>query len=87
MKDTEQSVYLGCGVVHDLLGGEVTLVAHKELVDGLAGVPVDFLQPLLHVVEGLLVGYVVDHDDAVGAAVVAEVERYSKLVPSIKAYA
>ena len=45
---------LGCCVVHHLLGSQVTLVAHQQLVDVLAGVAVYLLEPLLHVVEGLL---------------------------------
>jgi hypothetical protein len=63
--------HLSSGVVNDLLGGQVTLVAHKQLVDALTGVSVDLLQPLLDVVKGLLVGDVVDDDDAVSAAIVA----------------
>ena len=62
--------YLRSGVIDDLLGGQITFVSDEELVDVLAGVPVDLLQPLLHVVEGLLVGHIVDHDDAVRAAVI-----------------
>ena len=48
--------YLGCGVVHHLLGGEVALVAHQELIDVLAGIAVNLLQPLLHVGVGFLKG-------------------------------
>lgn len=54
----------------DALGGEVGLVADEELVDILAGVAVDLVEPLLDVVEGFVVGDVVDDDDAVGPAVV-----------------
>lgn len=54
VSQTMGSWYLGCGVVHDLLGGQVTLVSYEQLVDVLAGIAVDLLQPLLHVVEGLL---------------------------------
>ena len=43
-----------CSVVLDLLlRGEVALVAHEQLVDALARVPVDLVQPGLHVVERL----------------------------------
>lgn len=49
-----QGSYLGCSVVHHLLGGQVALVADQQLVDVLAGVAVDLLQPLLHVVERFL---------------------------------
>lgn len=48
--------HLGSGVVHHLLGGEVTLVAHQQLIDILAGVAVNLLEPLLHVGVGFLEG-------------------------------
>eukprot|EP00303_Exanthemachrysis_gayraliae_P009107 CAMPEP_0206003608 /NCGR_PEP_ID=MMETSP1464-20131121/3468_1 /ASSEMBLY_ACC=CAM_ASM_001124 /TAXON_ID=119497 /ORGANISM="Exanthemachrysis gayraliae, Strain RCC1523" /LENGTH=533 /DNA_ID=CAMNT_0053376987 /DNA_START=147 /DNA_END=1744 /DNA_ORIENTATION=+ len=57
--------------LHLALGGEVALVAHEELVDVLRSVPVNLVQPRLDVLEGLRVGHVVHHDDAVGTAVVA----------------
>ena len=47
--------YLGSLVVHNLLGCQITLVANKKLVDILIGIPVNLIQPLLHVVEALLV--------------------------------
>ncbi len=46
--------YLGRGVVDDLLGGQIALVADEKLVDILSGVTVDLLEPLLDVREGLL---------------------------------
>ena len=46
--------HLGRGVVHDLLGGEVTLVAYQEFIDILTGVAIYLLQPLFHVGVGLL---------------------------------
>lgn len=46
--------YLGCCVVNNLLGGQVTLVAYQELVDIFNGVLVNLLKPLLHIVERLL---------------------------------
>lgn len=46
--------HLGCGVVHDLLGGEVTLVAYQEFIDILTGVAIYLLQPLFHVGVGFL---------------------------------
>jgi hypothetical protein len=61
---------LGCGVVNHLLCGQVEFVADEQFVDVVAGVAVDFLQPLLDVVEGLLVGAVIYHDDAVCASVI-----------------
>lgn len=35
--------HLGCGVIHHFLGGEITLVAHQELIDILTGIAVDLL--------------------------------------------
>lgn len=46
--------HLGCGVVDQLLSGEVTLVAHQQLVDILVGIAIDLLEPLLYVVVRLL---------------------------------
>lgn len=46
--------HLGGGVVHNLLGGEVTLVAYQEFIDILAGVAIYLLQPLFHVSVGFL---------------------------------
>ena len=62
--------YLGHSVLHDLLVRHITLVAYKQLVNALGGVAVDLLQPLLDVVERIHVRHIVDHTDAVGAAVV-----------------
>lgn len=42
---------LGCGVVNHLLCGQVEFVADEQFVDVVAGVAVNFLQPLLDVVE------------------------------------
>lgn len=43
--------HLRCTVLDDLLGRQVALVAHQKLVDTLACVAVDLLQPLLDVGE------------------------------------
>lgn len=57
--------HLSCGVVHDLLGGEVTLVAYQEFIDILTGIAIYLLQPLLHVSVGFLgrVSKVIEHPD------------------------
>jgi hypothetical protein len=62
--------YLCDVVVYDLLVGHIALVAHEELVHALRGVTVDFLQPLLDVVEAVHVGNIVDNANTVSAAVV-----------------
>ena len=53
--------HLGCLVVDDLLGRQITLVAHQQLVDILVRVAVDLVQPLLYVVKALLVCHVVNN--------------------------
>lgn len=58
----------GC---HCSLGGEVGLVSHEELVDIFTRIAIDFVEPLLHVVERFSVSDVVDYNDAVCASVVA----------------
>lgn len=62
--------HLGNCVIHDLLVRHIALVSDEELVDSLSGVSVDLLQPLLHVVERVHVGDIVDDADAVGTSVV-----------------
>lgn len=62
--------YLCDSVIDDLLISDIALVADEQLVDALGGVAVDLLQPLLHVVEGVHVGNIVDNADAVSATVV-----------------
>lgn len=62
--------HLGDGVLDDLLVRHVALVAHEKLVDTLRSVAVNLLQPLLHVVEAVHVGDIVDDADAMSAAVV-----------------
>lgn len=57
--------------VNDLLCGHITLVSNEEFVDVLAGIAVNFLQPLLDVAERCLVCDIVDDDDSVGSAIVA----------------
>lgn len=55
---------------HDTLCRQIGLVAHKELVDVFASVSVNLVQPLLHVVERLIVCHIVYNNDSVGSAVV-----------------
>jgi hypothetical protein len=62
--------YLGCVVVYDFLCGQIALVADKELVDTFTSITINLLQPLLDVVEGNLVCYVINDNDAVGTTVV-----------------
>lgn len=54
----------------DALGGQIGLVSDQQLVDIFRSVSVDFVQPLLDVVEGIRIRHVVDDDNAVRTAVV-----------------
>jgi hypothetical protein len=65
-----QSAHLCYRVLDNLLVRHIGLVANQQLVHALGGVSVNLLQPLLHVVERVHVGDIVDDADAVGAAVV-----------------
>lgn len=69
-------------VVHHLLDSQITFVAYEQLVDVLARVTLNLLQPLLDVVEGLLVRAVVHYDDAVRAPVVRRGDRTEPLLAS-----
>lgn len=52
------------------LGRQVALVAHQQLVHVLCRISVNFVQPLLYVVEGFRVRHVIHHDNAVRTAIV-----------------
>lgn len=69
-------------IFHDLLVFNITLVAHQQLVDTLGCVAIDFLEPLLNVVERIHVGHVVDNANAVGATVVGRSNRAEALLAS-----
>ena len=62
--------YLSNGVLNDLLVGHIALIANEKLVHTLCRVAVDLLKPLLHIVEAVHVGDIVDDADTVGATVV-----------------
>lgn len=53
--------YLSSLVINHLLGCQVGLVAHKQLVHVLTCIAVDLIQPLFYIVEALLISYIV-HD-------------------------
>ena len=66
----DSTLYLGNGVVNDLLVGQVTLVSDQQFVDAFRGVTINLREPLLDVVEGVLVCHIIDDNDTVCAAVV-----------------
>lgn len=57
-------------MIDNLLGGQVALVAHKQLIDIFACISLDLLQPLLDIVKGLLVRAIVHNNDSVCATIV-----------------
>lgn len=68
-------------VLYDLLVRHIALVAHKQLVDPLGSIAVNFLQPLLDVVERLHICNIVDNTDAVRTAVVGGRDGSEALLP------
>lgn len=70
MMRQRKGAYLCHGVLDNLLVRHIALVTDKELVDTLGGVAVDLLKPLLHVVERIHVGHIVDDTDTVGTTIV-----------------
>jgi hypothetical protein len=75
-----RSAHLCYRVLDNLLVRHIGLVADQQLVDALGGVSVNLLQPLLHVVERVHVGDIVDDADAVGAAVVGRCDGSETLL-------
>lgn len=61
---------LGYGVLHDFLVFHIALVTNEQLVDPFCCVAIDFLKPLLHVVERVHVSHVVNNTDAMGATII-----------------
>jgi len=53
-KNSFDCAHLSCGVVNNLLCSQVALVSDKKLVHVFARIAIDFLQPLLDIVERLL---------------------------------
>ena len=75
------SAVAGGRAAHLALALQVALVAYHQLVDVLARIPVNLVEPLLHVVEGLTIRDVVHNNDAVRSAVVAGRDRPEALLP------
>lgn len=67
---TKNQTNLGNGVFDNLLVRHIALVTHQKLVNAFGCVAVNFLQPLLDVVERVHVGHIVNDADAVGTAIV-----------------
>lgn len=74
-------LHCGGGVDH-LFRLQITLVANEQLVDVFARVALDFLEPLLHIVERFLVCAIVDDNDAVRTSVVGRRDRSESFLAS-----
>lgn len=74
--------YLGHCVFHNLFVLHIALVTHEQLVDAFGCVAVNFLKPLLDVVERVHVGHIVNDADAMGATVVGRSNRAETLLAS-----
>ena len=55
---------------NNTLARQIGLVTYKKLVDILRGISIDFMQPLFHIIERLLVRYIINDDNSVRPAVV-----------------
>jgi hypothetical protein len=55
---------------HDALAGQIGLVANQQFVDILCCISVNFVEPLLDIVERFLVGDIVDNNNSMGATVI-----------------
>ena len=64
------ATYLGHCVLNNLFVFHIALITHKQFVDTFGGVAIDFLKPLLHVVERVHVGHIIDDTDTVSATII-----------------
>lgn len=91
-----KDAYRSSGGINDFFCCQITFVAYEEFIYIFACITFDFLEPLLHIVEGLLVRAVVNNNDAVRTAVVAgsycseaflasslRIENWWKLIPLV----
>ena len=74
------ATYLGHCVLNNLFVFHIALITHKQFVDTFGGVAIDFLKPLLHVVEGIHVGDIVNHANSVSASVVRRCDGTESLL-------
>lgn len=74
--------HLRYSVFDDFLVLHITLVADQKFVDTLSSIAINFLQPLLDVVERVHVGHIVDNADAVCSSVVRRCDRSESFLAS-----
>ena len=71
---------LFCG--DNTLSGQIGLVTHQQLVDILSCVSVDFVQPLLYIVERFVVRNIVNNNNSMGTTVVRRCNGTETLLSS-----
>lgn len=59
--DANQTRYLGCLGGDNFLGSQIAFVSNKELIDIITCISIDFIQPLLDIVETLLISHIVNY--------------------------
>ena len=73
---------------NNTLSGQIGLVTHKQLVDVFCRISINFVKPLLDIVEGLLVRDIVHHNDSMGTTVIRRGNRtetfLSSGIPNLK---
>lgn len=62
--------YLCHSIFHHLLIRHITLISHQQLIYTFCSVAINFLEPLLDVIERVHIGHVVDNADSMRAAVI-----------------
>lgn len=55
---------------NDTLGGQIGLVTNQKLVHILTGISINFMQPLLYIVEGLIVSHIIHNNDTMSTTVI-----------------
>lgn len=67
--------YLSNLIIHSFLWCLIILVSHQELVNVITGIAINFLEPLLQIVERFLVCTIVDYNDTMGTSIVTRRDR------------
>ncbi len=70
--------YLSCVEFHSSFVCQITLVAYQQLVNILAGVSVNFLQPLFNVVKRNLICNIIYNYNSMGSSVIATCDYRNK---------
>ena len=74
------SAYLRHCVFNNFLVFHIALVSHKQLVDTLGRITVNFLEPLLYIVERIHVGNIIYNADTMSATVIRRCDGSESLL-------